>query len=281
MKIFTKGLFGLLILMNASFIGFTQNVGISANGSQPNTSAGLDVDFTDKGLLIPRLALTGTSNVAPLAAHVAGMLVYNTATAGDVTPGFYYNNGTLWNRINVNADWNASSGVTQILNKPTIDGSETKVSAGTNITITGEGTVASPYVINATAASATTHSIGEVYGGGRIFFVTPDGTHGLIAANQDQCNSSWYQATNNLSYPPYYDAEGQKYTDWRLPTLSEIILLYNQRALFSGFVSGGYYWSSSEFDYQTAYWKRFDAGGQQAGGAKTAITNRIRAVRSF
>ena len=38
----------------------------------------------------------------------------------------------------------------------TVDGSETKVSAGTNVTVTGAGTIASPYVINSTATGGTT-----------------------------------------------------------------------------------------------------------------------------
>jgi len=95
-SILIKGLFGLLVIICTSQSSFSQNVGISASGSQPNTSAGLDVDFADKGLLIPRVALTGTSNAAPLAAHVAGMMVYNTATVGNVTSGFYFNNGSKW-----------------------------------------------------------------------------------------------------------------------------------------------------------------------------------------
>ena len=92
----TRGFFIFLMLMLASLGSFAQNMGVNATGAPPNANAGLDVDFTDKGILIPRVALTGTSSFAPLAAHVAGMIVYNTATAGDVTPGFYYNNGTRW-----------------------------------------------------------------------------------------------------------------------------------------------------------------------------------------
>ncbi|MFA6924630.1 MAG: hypothetical protein WC223_10295 [Bacteroidales bacterium] len=76
---------------------FSQSVGISTNGAiPPNVSAGLDVNFSSEGLLIPRIALTGTSSFAPLSSHVAGMTVYNTATTGDVIPGIYYNNGTKW-----------------------------------------------------------------------------------------------------------------------------------------------------------------------------------------
>jgi len=86
----------LLFTLLISLTGYSQNVGINTTGAVPNADAGLDVDFTNKGLLIPRVALTGTANFAPLTAHVAGMIVYNTATAGDVIPGFYYNNGTKW-----------------------------------------------------------------------------------------------------------------------------------------------------------------------------------------
>ena len=63
----------------------------------PNVNAVLDLRSNDKlGLLLPRLPLQSTTLAAPLQAHVAGMVVYNTVTAGDVTPGFYYDDGTKW-----------------------------------------------------------------------------------------------------------------------------------------------------------------------------------------
>lgn len=90
-----RGFFSLIILLIVPAVGFSQ-AGISPTGTLPNPDAGLDIDFTNKGLLIPRVALTGTANFAPLSAHDPGMLVYNTATTGDVVPGYYYNNGTKW-----------------------------------------------------------------------------------------------------------------------------------------------------------------------------------------
>jgi hypothetical protein len=92
MKRFYTFLFFLIICLPS----FSQNVGINATGTAPNGNAGLDVDFTNKGVLIPRVALTNTASFLPLSAHVPGMIVYNTATAGDVRPGFYYNNGFSW-----------------------------------------------------------------------------------------------------------------------------------------------------------------------------------------
>ena len=52
-----------------------------------------------KGILLPRVALTSTASFAPMQAHEQGMCVYNTATAGDVKPGIYYNDGAKWIRM--------------------------------------------------------------------------------------------------------------------------------------------------------------------------------------
>ena len=57
-----------------------------------------------KGFLPPRIALTATSSILPFTATpAAGLLVYNTATAGaspsNVTPGLYYYDGAKWQRV--------------------------------------------------------------------------------------------------------------------------------------------------------------------------------------
>ncbi len=73
------------------------NVGI---GASPDSSALLDVSSTSKGVLIPRVALTGTGDVTTISGAATSLQVYNTATAGvspnNVIPGFYYWNGTKW-----------------------------------------------------------------------------------------------------------------------------------------------------------------------------------------
>ncbi|PJR03605.1 hypothetical protein CDL10_03035 [Avrilella dinanensis] len=73
-----------------------------------NQNAVLEIESTNRGLLLPRLELTATDNFAPLTAHVEGMTIYNTATAGTgataVTPGYYYNDGTKWVRVATGAD---------------------------------------------------------------------------------------------------------------------------------------------------------------------------------
>ncbi|MFV0390881.1 MAG: hypothetical protein ACK5KP_03200 [Paludibacteraceae bacterium] len=87
-----------------SFVNIQAQVTMGSN-IDPNSNAILDLknvaneDASTKGLLLPRVALTSTTAYAPLTAHVAAMVVYNTATTGDVTPGYYYNDGTKWMRI--------------------------------------------------------------------------------------------------------------------------------------------------------------------------------------
>ena len=48
-----------------------------------------------------------------------------------------------------------SGSYTDLTNKPVIDGSETKVVAGTNTTVTGTGTTADPYTISSSGSSST------------------------------------------------------------------------------------------------------------------------------
>ena len=84
-------------ICNAAF----NQVAIGTNS--PVASAKLQVDATNKGLLPPRVTLTGTADVSTIATPATGLLVYNTATAGSgataVTPGIYYYDGAKWQRV--------------------------------------------------------------------------------------------------------------------------------------------------------------------------------------
>jgi hypothetical protein len=92
-------LFFILFLLLCFIQIRAQNVGIGESLFTPHSSAGLDINFADKGLLIPRVALSSTNNPSPVSSPATGLLVYNTATVSDVTPGFYYWNGSSWVRF--------------------------------------------------------------------------------------------------------------------------------------------------------------------------------------
>lgn len=90
-------LFALSVLPSLLFA----QVGIGT--ATPNASAVLDLTATNKGFLPTRVSLTGTSDVTTIASPAIGLLIYNTSTAGaspsNVTPGFYYYDGSKWQRI--------------------------------------------------------------------------------------------------------------------------------------------------------------------------------------
>ena len=69
----------------------------------PDASAVVDMTASDKGALLPRLALTATTSSAPVSSPATNLMVFNTATAGttpnNVTPGIYIWNGTVWVRL--------------------------------------------------------------------------------------------------------------------------------------------------------------------------------------
>ena len=90
-----------------SLMGSIQaQVKIGDNVSTLNANSILELESTSKGLLISRVALTNTTSASPLAAHVEGMVVYNTATTGDVFPGIYYNTGLNWVNVIDGDAWN-------------------------------------------------------------------------------------------------------------------------------------------------------------------------------
>lgn len=87
-----------------------QNIGINPTGATPNASAMLDVSATDKGMLIPRVSLTSTSDVNTVSNPATSLLVYNTnAGMSNGSVGFYYWNGTAWIKLNDGAASNANS----------------------------------------------------------------------------------------------------------------------------------------------------------------------------
>ena len=209
----------------------------------------------------------------------------------------------------------------------------------TNVKTTGTltaGTVTYPNTHNSTAgqllsinASGTaawttpassgggTHAIGEVYGGGIVFYVWDGGAHGLIASTDNLTGKFWgadgtlvsstiyplrdgigagrnnteriiqnIKSSDNIFKSDYtlYAAyvcltyQGGNYGDWYLPSKYELNLLYLQKSVI-GWVSGNY-WSSNDYATRDAYYLDFSTG-LFVGMTKNYQGNGVRPIRSF
>ena len=85
--------------------------------------------------------------------------------------------------------------------------------------------------------------------GGYVFFITPDGKHGLVAAGQDQGSGSWYAGNQDkISNPSNHDANGKNFTDWRMPSRYELNLMFLDRTNIGLLGGSAIYWSSTEND---------------------------------
>lgn len=90
------------LLCFCAFFCFRSFAQVGIGTPTPDASAALDITSSTKGFLPPRVLLSSTTVAAPVTAPVEGLIVYNTATTGNVTPGLYVWNSTslIWDRIN-------------------------------------------------------------------------------------------------------------------------------------------------------------------------------------
>src|SRR5690606_8792350 len=100
------------LLLAGLFLCLTQihaQVGIGT--PMPDNSAQLDIVAQDKGILIPRVALSSTQDMGTISSgNVESLLVFNTASSNDIKPGYYYWFDNNWHRV-VTADDVSNGGV--------------------------------------------------------------------------------------------------------------------------------------------------------------------------
>jgi hypothetical protein len=92
----------ILLSLNAT----AQNIGI--NTATPDASSIMDITANNRGLLIPRVALTAVNLAAPVTSPALSLLVFNTNTivgANGVKPGYYYWDATKWVGIGTGSAW--------------------------------------------------------------------------------------------------------------------------------------------------------------------------------
>jgi len=155
------------------------------------------------------------------------------------------------------------------------------------------------------------HYIGEDYGGGKVFYITDNGKHGLIVAKEDQStNSIWGCPRVNVSGLSNGVGSGSTntslivnscnsinlaaavcdklvlngFSDWYLPSLEELQLLYDQKGKV-GILSSHHYWSSSlnsfNTEFNSSYGWEIDFSNGNRKGILYNTTYYVRAIRTF
>lgn len=84
-----------------SIFGYGSYAQIGIGTLQPDKSSALEIKFTNKGVLLSRVALKSIDDITTIANPTHSLMVYNTATTADITPGYYYWNETTakWVRL--------------------------------------------------------------------------------------------------------------------------------------------------------------------------------------
>jgi hypothetical protein len=280
--------------------------------------------------LLTKLSLTGS------AANLTNFPTLNQNTTGNAATATIASNAGVANYAIIAGNISSTSNttLTALQNLNTVGTIENGIWNGNSIDIAHGGTGltkggATGQVL-ATAADGTftwtslttqtvTHSIGESFGGGIVFYVWDNGRHGLIAATsnlsfggtsfftwgptanyvmaiRNGINAGMYNTERIIikqgagigNYAAliaaHYQFNGNGwggYGDWYLPSLYELQLLFKQKNVVGGFTNTTYVWSSTEADDKTAYTINFFSGGTVQAEPKNLIPRSVRAIRSF
>ena len=172
--------------------------------------------------------------------------------------------------------------------------------------------------ISANTISQSGHYVGELFGGGIVFYVYDFGQHGLITS-LDNLSTGLAWGTSGVDVPNCESPEngqantasivaqfgvgttyaaglcdaytGGGYTDWYLPSIWELNLLYNSGYIINYELNNdgdattngltmSVYWSSTEQN-ATSAWNGYFVYGNSGGGFTKTTLNIVRAVRSF
>lgn len=249
---------------------------VGINTETPDASAALDITSTTGGLLVPRMTQAQRNQINDPAGPADGLMIYQT----DGTPGFYYYNGSSWEGY---------------YSKNEVD-------------------------VLIANLQPTTYNIGDIVNGGVVFWLDSTGQHGLVAAFSDVatsvewgCNGTDLPNVLNVPYnggnPSGLGAEiGDGFNNtndilqdcptapaalaarslgaqWFLPSAKELNQMYINKTTLEG-VSGfngfsDYYWSSTEFNVNSAWAQDFSGGDQYYGTKSFTGTRNVRAVRAF
>ncbi|MDX1686020.1 MAG: DUF1566 domain-containing protein [Saprospiraceae bacterium] len=280
---------------NTSISGTYPNFKVKSTGGTVNYSAGDGIDISG----------TTITNTAP-----DKVVTLEAEGATEITG--TYPNFTI-TTVDSNRIYNAGTGIEITGDTITNTAPDIPVSIRADSGIVVKGSYPD---FRIAAESSDRHYVGERYGGGIVFYTYDGGRHGLIASLRDLGDPViWNGGPSSTSAESHYDGStntdrivnnqgagnyaasicrnynGGGFSDWFLPSIWELNLLYqngfvvsfkldNDNDMNTAAISAGQsYWSSTQFDDDLAYMIYF-ANGTPYLDIKTN-SYRIRAVRRF
>jgi hypothetical protein len=255
MKVKTRA--SLFILLISFSHGYCQSVSITNDGSEADNSAMLEIKSTDKGLLPPRMSL---DQILAIPSPAEGLTVYNTDSHKPV-----YYNGSLW---------------------MCYDGSEMLYvgllyQGGIIFYTDGNG--------GGLVCALNDQAFGAEWGCLGTDITSGNGADGTIVGTGDANTEAIVSdcLTAGIAARLCDDYDDGTYADWFLPSRDELDYLYQNKDVVNNtlnniggtMISAVSYWSSSEYDANSAWEIGMHNGAQGFAGKSTSC--RVRAVREF
>jgi TonB-dependent SusC/RagA subfamily outer membrane receptor len=276
--------------------GITYYFRIVADNSLGKTT-GINIPFKYSGE-VPFAETNPATNTSPRTAQLNGIV--NTHGLSTVVNFEYGTTTSYGNTIAA-----AQSPVTR-LTAARVSTNVTDLKAGTDYHYRIVATNLEETTYGEDAIFKSEYAVGEYFNGGYIFYVDETGEHGLVCALSDQSKDAiWgnsapagaagravgtgYQNTTDivLGCPEEgiaarlcYDLEINGYSDWFLPSIDELLLMYtNLHLKGSGSFDDHFYWSSTQDKYGS--WVVSFYYGSRSNHNRDKNTIRTRAVRAF
>lgn len=275
----------MMVMINVHVVA--QNLGIGPNVFTPDNSAGVEMQFTNKGLLIPRVALASTTDGTTIPSPAHSLLVYNNGGTGALNPeGFYYNAGTTsspnWVKLSIAkvdglgtptqvAFWVDTDSISSSnkLNWNTVD-NRLEVTGKVKIDDGSQGV--DKILTSDNSGIGTWKSLGT----------GPTGCASCISMVSDVSMSTmtWGACANTCR-----NMTTGGFTDWRMPTFDEVIYYVSGASNISFTASSSYIWTSTPWDVRvtnsiaSGYWVIFTESDGNWTGFNYNNSNCCRCVR--
>lgn len=260
----------IFILLGAVLLTVSTYAQVGIGTTTPDASSALDITSTTKGFLPPRMTSTQRNTISSPA---TGLIIFCTDCGVVGQPQFY--SGSSWYNMlgqaaaaPLSVGLSAFGGKIAYILQPGDPGYDANVVHG----------------LVAAATDVSTDAMWGCYG------TTINGADGTAIGTGNQNTIDILAGCTEVGIAAKLcaelsitDPDGTVYTDWYLPSLDELIKLYNNRVAIGAFNLSAAYWSSTEaYNSFVHAWIHSFNDNYSADIAKDTLSNlHVRAIRAF